>query len=233
MATWWNSLTLFEHILACIAIPATLVLLIQTALSLFGLGGGHDLDGDHDLDHDFDHDLDHDFDHDLDHDFDHDLDHDTDHDTDHDHDHDADHGESGHHGLSLHLFSLRSVIAFLAVFGWGSLAVSRAGHPMIAALIVGLVLGNLAMLAVSFVMAWFVSMQSNGAIDLRNAVGLPGTVYLPIPAARSGQGKVNVLLQERFVECDAVSDEETPISTGESVIVVGVTNEQQLVVIRQ
>ena len=43
MITWWTSLDLAQQIFACIAIPSTLILLIQTILLLIGLGGG---DGD-------------------------------------------------------------------------------------------------------------------------------------------------------------------------------------------
>lgn len=51
MTIWWESLTLLERAAACIAVPATLVLLIQTVLLLFGLGGSDagldtDVDGD-------------------------------------------------------------------------------------------------------------------------------------------------------------------------------------------
>ncbi len=49
MITWWNNLDLFARVYALIAIPSTLILLVQTVLLLFGLGGGEsgvDLDGD-------------------------------------------------------------------------------------------------------------------------------------------------------------------------------------------
>lgn len=47
MIEWWNQLITAQQVFALIAIPATLVLLIQTVLLLVGLGGGEaDLDGD-------------------------------------------------------------------------------------------------------------------------------------------------------------------------------------------
>jgi len=36
---WWATLELFEQILYCIAIPGTLILIIQTILLIFGIGG--------------------------------------------------------------------------------------------------------------------------------------------------------------------------------------------------
>jgi ABC-type nickel/cobalt efflux system permease component RcnA len=140
MSAWWNSLTLLQRILACIAVPATLVLILQTLLSLIGLTGENDID--HDTDHDFDND------------------HETDHENDHEQMDDHEHG-----GLGLHLLTFRGVIAFLAVYGWGSLAISRAGHPWLAAIIFGLIMGLAAMLLVAVVMKLFISLQSNGNIE--------------------------------------------------------------------
>ncbi len=48
MLNWWNSLDALQHFFAYVAIPATLILCIQTILLLFGLGAG----GDGDLDSD-------------------------------------------------------------------------------------------------------------------------------------------------------------------------------------
>lgn len=55
MITWWTSLDFTQQIFACIAIPSTLILLIQTILLLIGMGGG---DGDMDADVDADGDID-------------------------------------------------------------------------------------------------------------------------------------------------------------------------------
>ena len=37
---WWNGLKLVEQILYCIAIPASLILIIQTVIMLLGIGHG-------------------------------------------------------------------------------------------------------------------------------------------------------------------------------------------------
>ena len=46
MIAWWNSLLIAQQIFALIAIPATLIMLIQTVLLLVGFGGETDADGD-------------------------------------------------------------------------------------------------------------------------------------------------------------------------------------------
>ena len=61
MFTWWDSLSLVAQIFACIAVPATLVLVIQTVLMLIGVGdegGDADIEIDADGDGIFDGDID-------------------------------------------------------------------------------------------------------------------------------------------------------------------------------
>ena len=47
---WWNSLSTLAQIFACIAVPATLVLIIQTVLMFIGFGDDADGVGDDPLD---------------------------------------------------------------------------------------------------------------------------------------------------------------------------------------
>ncbi len=58
MIEWWESLTLLQQIFTCMAVPATLILIIQSILLLFGIGfGGGDGDAG-DISSDFDSDID-------------------------------------------------------------------------------------------------------------------------------------------------------------------------------
>ena len=47
--------------------------------------------------------------------------------------------------------------------------------------------------------------------------GETATVYIPIPAARGGAGKVQLSMQNRIVEYQAVTDDAEPLKTGEIV----------------
>lgn len=95
---WWQGLGIVGQVMACCAIPMTVILLLQLVLMLIGIGGGSDsdtdgdgsgADTDADGDGSFDHDFGHGFAHDVGHDFGHDFGHDAGHDFDHDFDHDA------------------------------------------------------------------------------------------------------------------------------------------------
>ena len=43
MTEWWESLSTLVQVLYCIAVPSTLLLLLQTILSISGFGGDSDV----------------------------------------------------------------------------------------------------------------------------------------------------------------------------------------------
>jgi hypothetical protein len=60
----------------------------------------------------------------------------------------------------------------------------------------------------------------DGSLRESTAVGAIGTVYLRIPAARAGQGKVTVSQQGRSVEYVAETDDANELTTGTPIVVV-------------
>ena len=225
MAAWWQSLTTLEHVLLYIAVPATLILILQTVLLL--VGGAFDGDGevDGDLDADFDGGADVDGDGDLDG-----ADLDTDLDTDGDGpDGEAEVREDGA-AAGLHLFTVRGVVAFLTLFGWGSLCFSQLGFPPFLAVFLGIPVGIAGMVGIALILREALKLQYDGTLDLRNAVGLSGTVYLTVPPGRAASGKVNVTVQEQLQEFEAVTDSDTPLPTGSPVRVAGLAGEDTLLV---
>lgn len=213
MTIWWASLTGLEQVLLYVAVPATLLLLIQTILLfLGGMGGGDtdaddghlDLSGHADLSGDSP-------------DASADL-------------HDDGDAHDGHAAAGLHVLTLRGIVAFLTLFSWGGLWLSHLGLRPFWALFLGIQLGIVGMVGIALVLREAIKLQQDGTLDLRNAVGRSGSVYLTVPPQRSGPGKVNVLVQEQFWEFEAVTDSETPIPTGAEVEIVGLVDDEILLV---
>jgi len=73
-------------------------------------------------------------------------------------------------------------------------------------------------------------LQSKGNIDIRNAIGKEGTVYLNITPPE--RGKVEINIQDRLRIVDAVVKTNEPIPTGERVIVTEILDSGVLVVER-
>lgn len=244
MNAWLETLSGLEYAALLVAVPATLIMVIQTLLLIFGLhnetdGDGDFDDGDIDLDGDFDADgdFDGDFDADLDGDLDADLDGDADTDLDGDSDADSgpdDSGGDGNAGLfaGLHILTLRGVVAFLAIFGWGTLWLLRIGLHPLPALFFGVAMGVWAMVLVALLLRVALRLQEDGTVRIQNALGLSATVYLTIPPARQGVGKVTVLVQEHLTEFDALTDDPEALPTGSHVLVIGVSGRDVLIVTR-
>lgn len=252
MSAWWESLTWLERVFAYVAFPATLLLVLQTLMLLFGLG--HDGDGDADADGDLDAGIDLDGDGipdgiDLDGDGipdevpdwgGADLDGDgipDGADLDGDgipDDLDGDGVPDGHTLFAgLKLFTLRGIVAFLAVCGWGGLWLLRMGMHPIPAVFLAIAMGFWAMLLMALFLRVALKLQHDGTLDFRNALGKAGTVYLTVPANRAGPGKVHIVVQDQLQELEAVTDETEPISTGTEVVVVGLSGGNTLVVCRK
>lgn len=218
MTAWWDTLTSLERFFYYIAIPATLVLVIQFILSVIGLTGDSDVDvGDADGDIDFDGDVD--FDSDVD--FDGDVDGDVGTDVD---------ASSELGATDFRFVSFRTIIAFLTVFPWTGIVLLGNGMNTALAIFIAVLAGLLAMFVIGYLFYITARLQSSGNIDYKNAIGKTAEVYIPMLKENNFQGKVQVVIQERLVEANAVSKDSKKHSTGEIVKVVGISGLSTLLV---
>lgn len=125
------------------------------------------------------------------------------------------------------IFTLKSITAFLAVGSWSGLLVYlsvKDGREWISVL-VALVAGAIAMAVVVVLMRLILKLQCNGILQSDKLVGQTATVYVTVPAARSGRGKITLTAQGKFSEFDAITDSETGIAVDEMVEIVAVDND--------
>ncbi|HML38843.1 MAG TPA: NfeD family protein [Bacillota bacterium] len=222
MTQWWNGLDMVMKILYCIAVPATLILVIQTILSLlggfeggagvdfsdtsgldFGDGSGIDFHGGSDIGEIADADVggSHHF---------------------------SDGGNPADFSI-MSMITLQGVMTFLTVMGWSSIVAIAAGTPPFLSILVGLALGFVAMYAAARLMHASKRLTESGTLDLRNAIGETGRVYIPIPADGMGMGKITMQLQGRYIECSAMEFDKEMFPTGEMVRVTDVRNDVLIV----
>ena len=67
-------------------------------------------------------------------------------------------------------------------------------------------------------------------IDIRNALGLPASVYVAIPGQDGGMGKVQLRMQNRTVEYQAVTEQKDGLKYGEQVVVVEIFGPDKVLV---
>lgn len=248
---WWSGLGLTGQVMACAAIPMTIVMFLQLILMIIGVGFSGDSDSDFDSDSaDADVDVDTDYDVDsgagIDYDIDTDTDADFDADTGIDFDAHADidvgyhidyagnteavsHGFAHGHG-SARILTVRGIVAFFAIGGWAGLAALTAGIRPLWSIQISLLSGVAAMLVASIVIRFALRMQSSGNLILGNAVSQIAEVYITIPPLRANTGKITMVLQERFVELDAVTDNLEAIRPHTKVEVIDTAGRDCLVV---
>ena len=181
-----------RSVLLCVAIPATVIMILQTVMIFIGMAGHTDVDvqGDNGIDGVFGN--------------------------------DAPDATDVHMGDSgLRIFTVRGIVAFLAVGGWAGLSALSLTGSAAAAIITAFVAGTLALLLVAWFFRWAASLNENGTLQMDHAVGKMGEVYITVPANMGGSGKVNVIIQGRLTEAEAMTEADRPLKYGETVEVVG------------
>ena len=177
--------------LVCAAVGGT-VLVIQFVLTVIGIGG-EDLDFDADIDIPDD----------------------------------VDFSGDSHHGVTDHgstwlfsVISFKTVVAALAFFGIAGLAAHSSELPLVSSLLIATVCGLGAMFLVHYMMKAMHRLNQDGSLRINPTVqGKRGTVYVPIPGAKAGEGKIQLKLQNRIVELKAMTSEPERLSTGAKVVI--------------
>ena len=124
-----------------------------------------------------------------------------------------DHADTGY--LDFKLFSLRSVLAFLTVFGWGGVIWGSKG---IAGFFLALFCGFITMLITASILYFTMRLQYSGNVRAEDFNGKAGTVYLSIPGGSVEAGKIVVSIGGATHELQAVAEE--PLPTGTPIVVV-------------
>ncbi len=112
-------------------------------------------------------------------------------------------------GLSF--FSLKTITAFFCIGGWCGFATATYVNNVWLPVIVSVLTGAAALVGVGFAMRGIAKLQCSGNLVKEKLTGATGTVYVSIPPARQGRGKITLTVQGKFSELDAVTDEEERI----------------------
>jgi membrane protein implicated in regulation of membrane protease activity len=137
---------------------------------------------------------------------------------------DVDHGG----GMSVSLLSLQGLTAFFTMFGLVGLVLYSAGVHVLLTIVGATFAGLFTVFIISWLFTQFGRFQSEGTLDIRNAVGATGSVYLRIPSGGTGQVQVSVQGGMRII--DALTEGSEEIPTGTSVRVIGLRDTTTLIV---
>jgi membrane protein implicated in regulation of membrane protease activity len=188
--------------LLCAVVGGTF-LICQFVLTVVGLGGEHGFDLSHEIAHDFA--------------------------TDSGHaaggDEDSGH-DAGHQHDSSWLFaaiSFRTLVAAITFFGLIGSAAQQAQQPVGVQLLLAIAAGIGAMYGVHWLIRSIGRLGQDATLRVKSALGQEGTVYVPIAGDKGQAGKIQLKVQNRLVEFEAVTGVHEHLATGTKVRVIGMT----------
>ncbi len=201
MMEWFDSLTTLQMVFTVLASVSGLFFIIQLVAMMIGGFGDAELEMDVDADVDLDADMDADAHADV-------------------------HADST---ADFHWISIQGITAFFLMFGLVGLMLNK-GQGMGPALSIGIGVGAgvITNLIVAKIFQAFRNLQSSGTMNLKNAIGQEGNVYLGIKVDEPG--KVQVAVQEHLKVFDAVSADGIAIPSDTRVVVVRVVKGNTMVV---
>ncbi len=119
------------------------------------------------------------------------------------------------------LYTFRNFVNFCLGFGWSAILLQDGISSPVLLIFVSALIGAALVTAVMYLFKWLSSMQQSGNINVQaQAAGCEGKVYLTIPAARAGAGKVQITIAGSVREYDALTESESALKTGTSIRVV-------------
>jgi membrane protein implicated in regulation of membrane protease activity len=189
----------------CAVVGGT-ILICQFVLTIIGLGGDHGVD----------------FSHDIAHDFAGGAGHDAGGGDAHAGD-DGGHDAGQQHGSSwiFAVLSFRTLVAAITFFGLVGLAAQSAHQSVGVQLLLAVAAGIGAMYGVHWLIRTIGRLGEDATLRVKSALGQEGTVYVPIAGARAQAGKIQLKMQNRLVEYEAVTSTPDRLATGTKVRVVG------------
>lgn len=136
----------------------------------------------------------------------------------------------GDSGIAFQFLSFKNLMGFFTIFGWSGIACIDAGLSVGLTVGISVLCGLAMMFAMATLFYYMAKLQSSGTLDLRNAVGQIGEVYLTIAANQSAIGKVSITVQGTLRELSALTDDSTDLKQGHVVRVKSVTDNGILIV---
>ena len=135
--------------------------------------------------------------------------------------------------IPFQFLSLKNIVAFFAVFGWSGIGFVNAGLAAWLVILLAFICGLLMMVLMASLFYFMSKLAESGTLEMKNAVGKLGEVYLVIPGNRGGMGKVQLNVQGSLRTLDAITDDAENISTSSIIEVLDVIDDQILLVKKQ
>ena len=127
-------------------------------------------------------------------------------------------------------FTIKNLIAFFTIFGWSGIAAIENDLSKTWVIVIATFCGLVMMFIMAGLFYLISKLHDSGTLEIKNAIGNIGEVYLIIGSERSSIGKVTVRIQGALRELEALTDDQEDLKTGSVIEVIDVTNNGILIV---
>ena len=142
---------------------------------------------------------------------------------------DGDIDSDGDAGGVSHFFSVRNLVNFLLGAGWGGVCFYGTISSTALLIFVAVVCGIVFVLIFFGLVKILLKLQKDNTFNISETIGKTADVYLPIPANKSGHGKIQISVRGSFHEINAITEGEK-ISTGLKARVIETVDNQAVLV---
>ncbi len=120
------------------------------------------------------------------------------------------------------LFSLRNLINFLLGFGWTGVSLYSVINNSVFLGIIAFLVGAIFIGVFFLIMKALMKLSEDNSFNIEDTVGKTADVYMNIPAAKRGKGKIFISVKGSTHELSAITSSTKDIKSGELVKVVAV-----------
>lgn len=133
---------------------------------------------------------------------------------------DSDGGDGG--DMPFEIFTLRNLINFLLGFSWTGISFYDSIESKNILIVVAVLVGLSFVAIFFFIIKQVLKLSEDNSFKIENTLNKTAEVYLTIPEAKSGKGKVQISVNGAFHELDAMtlSNEKIPSSAAVKVVAI-------------
>jgi len=132
--------------------------------------------------------------------------------------------DSGDTDLPFEIFTLRNLINFLLGFSWTGISLYDSIENKLILILISVAVGILFIGIFFILIKQILKLGEDNSFKFENTINQTATVYLTIPEAKSGVGKVQVSVNGSYHELQAMTEASEKITTGSVVKIKNVEN---------
>ena len=139
--------------------------------------------------------------------------------------------DGGDSDMPFELFTLRNLINFLLGFSWTGISFYQSIENKTILIGISVLVGILFVGVFFFLIKQILKLSEDNSFKIENTINKTAEVYLTIPEAKSGKGKIQISVNGSFHELEAITTSPEKLTSGSTVKVVAV--EHNLVIVEK